>query len=49
MRESLGHLKPKGEMKVKIGVRVDGGRMGRATMRPRTPGASRSHCEERRT
>ena len=33
--------KPKGEMKVKVGLVVDGGRMARVTMRVRTPGASR--------
>lgn len=45
----IGMHKPKGEMKVKVGLRADRGRMGRVTMRPRTPGASRSHCEKRRT
>lgn len=49
MRESLGLAKPKGEMKVKVGPGADRGRMGSVAMRPRTPGASRSHCEKRRT
>lgn len=49
MRESLGLAKPKGAMKVKVGLGADRGRMGRVAMRPRTPGASRSHCEKRRT
>lgn len=41
--------KPKGAMKVKIVLSVDRGRMARVTMRARTPGASRAHCEQRRT
>jgi len=53
VRESLGRVaKPKGEMKVKARLaRAEG---GWATSRegvpsPRTPGASRSHREKRRT
>ncbi len=42
-------IKPKGIMKVKVDLCVDRGRMGRVTMRPRTPGASRCHSEKRRT
>ncbi len=30
--------KPKGEMKVKVGLRADRGRMGRVTYAARTPG-----------
>ena len=45
----IGMHKPKGEMKVIVGFRVDRGSMCHVTMRPRTPGASRSHCEKRRT
>ena len=45
----IGTLKPKGEMKVKVGFIVDRGRMVRVTMRTRTPGASLTHCELRRT
>ena len=45
----FGMHKPKGEMKVKVGLRAVRGRMGRVTMGPRTTGASRSHCEKRRT
>lgn len=50
MRESLGLVtKPKGEMKVKAGLRAGLGRMREASAFRRTPGASRSHCEKRRT
>lgn len=42
------YAKPKGEMKVKERSAFLG-KMGRASARPRTPGASRSHCEKRRT
>ena len=45
----IGILKPNGEMKVIVGFRADRGSMCHVTMRPRTPGASRSHCEKRRT
>lgn len=45
----IGTPNPKGAMKVKVGRRADRGRMGRVATRPRTPGASRSHREERRT
>ena len=53
MRESLGCTKPKGVMKVKVSPCAGRGRMG--LPRPsrggglRTPGASRPHCEVRRT
>ena len=45
----IGMHKPKGEMKVIVGFRADRGSMGYVTMRPRTLGASRAHCEKRRT
>ena len=45
----IGMYKPKGEMKVIVGFRADRGSVGHVTMRPRTPGASRFHCEKRRT
>ena len=45
----IGMHKPKGEMKVKVGLRADRGSMGHVTIRPRTSGASRSHCDKRRT
>lgn len=49
MRESFGY-KPKGAMKLKVrlvGPREDGRAAHVAATR--TPGASRSHCEKRRT
>lgn len=50
MRESLGLVtKPKGAMKVKADLCAGLGRMRAAPAARRTPGASRSHCEKRRT
>ena len=45
----IGMHKPKGEMKVIVGLRADRGSMSHVTMRPRIPRASCSHCEKRRT
>ena len=45
----IGMHKPKGEMKVIVGLRADRVCMGHVTMRPRAPGASRPHCEKKRT